>query len=211
MPIQPKYFNYALILASATIAYNLIEGIISVWFGFEDEALTLFGFGLDSFVETISASGILLMTLRLKRNGSESRSQGEMKALKITGWCFYFLAIILLAGAVITLIEGKAPESTLSGVIISIVSILLMWLLIHAKTHVGKKLNSDAILADAQCNKVCLYMSFILLASSGLYLIIPVPWFDPIGALFLIWFCIKEGKEAFDKAKGIACSCQCAH
>ena len=38
-------------LAGFTIAYNLLEGLVSVYFGAQDEALTLFGFGVDSFIE----------------------------------------------------------------------------------------------------------------------------------------------------------------
>jgi len=48
----------AIVLAYITIFYNLAEGIVSVYFGLEDETLSLFGFGLDSFVEVISGVGI---------------------------------------------------------------------------------------------------------------------------------------------------------
>jgi len=68
---EEKWFSYALWLAIGTIIYNLAEGTISVYFGAEDEALTLLGFGLDSFIETISAAGILSMVLRLRKHGSE--------------------------------------------------------------------------------------------------------------------------------------------
>lgn len=174
----------------------------------EDEALTLFGFGLDSFIETISALGIVNMTYRLKNDSSLERSPFEILALKITGWSFYALAFALAAGAVIGLIEQRSPETTLSGIIISSISIFSMWLLIKLKKDVGRKLGSDAIIADANCNLVCMYMSFILLASSLLFEFTGIAYFDILGAAGLIWFSVKEGKEAFEKAAGKECGCE---
>ena len=139
-----RLFTYALWLAIFTVGYNFIEGLVSVYFGLEDEALTLFGFGLDSFIETISALGIVNMTYRLRKDTSQERSSFEIVALKTTGWSFYALSIALAAGAVIGVIENKAPETTFSGIIISSISILSMWLLVKLKkityTDVTEKL-----------------------------------------------------------------------
>lgn len=202
-----KYYSLATALAIITVLYNFIEGLVSIYFGYHDEMLTLFGFGMDSFVETISALGILQMTIRIRRNPSSEKSGFEIQALKITGWCFYVLSIILGIGAVLSLIENRKPETTFAGIIIAFISILSMWLLIYFKKDVGRKLNSDAIIADANCNLVCLYMSFVLLASSLLYELSGYGWFDALGTIGIIWFSTKEGKEAFEKAKGKDCTC----
>ncbi len=202
-----KYFKYAYALAIITVSYNFIEGLVSIFFGYTDETLTLFGFGLDSFVETISAAGIIQMVKRIQRNPASDKSNFEVKALRITGWCFYVLSMILALGAILSLIENKRPETTLAGIIIALVSILSMWLLIYFKKEVGKNLNSDAIIADANCNLVCLYMSFVLLASSLLFEFTGFGWFDALGTIGIIWFSTKEGIEAFEKAKGNDCAC----
>jgi len=209
LSIDTKYFQYALILAILTIGYNLLEGLVSVYFGYQDETLTLFGFGLDSFVETISAIGILNMTINIRKNLTAERGSFEIQALKITGWCFYVLSAILAIGAILSLVENKAPETTFVGVLIGSISIISMWLLIIAKKNVGNKLNSDAMIADANCNLVCLYMSFVLLASSLLFELTGFGWIDSLGTAGIIWFSTKEGKEAFLKAKGN--SCECSH
>ena len=83
-----------------------------------------------------------------------------------------------------------------------------MWALIYLKISIGKKLNSAPIIADAKCNQVCLYMSLVLLLSSGLWYLFKIPYVDILGTLGIIYFAYKEGKEAFAKAKGIAC-CGC--
>lgn len=52
MTTENKLIKTAFILAIITIVYNVIEGLVSIYFGMEDETLALLGFGVDSFVET---------------------------------------------------------------------------------------------------------------------------------------------------------------
>src|SRR5512136_501319 len=85
---ENKYWQYALWLALFTIFYNLFEGLVSVGFGVHDETLTLFGFGIDSFIEVLSGLGILAMVLRIRQNTESPRSQFERTALRITGTSF---------------------------------------------------------------------------------------------------------------------------
>ncbi len=204
---QDKLFQTALILAQITVFYNILEGAISVFFGFEDETLSLLGFGVDSFVEVISGIGIWHMILRMKNNESENPDVFEKTALKITGSVFYVLTIGLLITSGINLIQNHHPITTFWGIVISVVSLVTMWLLIHYKKKVGKELKSDAILSDANCTKVCFYLSAVLLISSLGYELTGIGGLDSIGALIIAWFSFKEGREAFEKAKGKACGC----
>ncbi len=202
-----RYWNFALWLAVFTIGYNLLEGLISVFFGFSDESLTLFGFGVDSFIEVMSGVGILAMVLRIRQNPGTPRSQFEQSALRVTGAAFYLLAAGLAATALYNLIVGHKPETTLPGLIISAVSIAIMWALAAGKRKTGRTLNSQPILSDANCTMVCIYMSVVLLISSLIYELTGFGFVDSIGAVGLIWFSYNEGKEAFEKAAGMECSC----
>ena len=199
--------NIAFRLAIFTISYNLIEGLVSIWFGYKDETLTLFGFGVDSFIEVVSGIGIAVMIGRIRQNPESSKSPFEVKALKITGTAFYLLSVGLLAGIISNLINHQKPETTLWGVVIALVSIAIMVWLMNAKKKIGKQLNSEPILADANCTKVCVYMSVVLLTSSLIYEFTGFVYADVIGAAGLIYFSISEGKEAFEKAKGKECNC----
>ncbi|MDQ6757322.1 MAG: hypothetical protein M3004_10340 [Bacteroidota bacterium] len=83
-----------------------------------------------------------------------------------------------------------------------------MLTLFYGKTTVGKQLNSNAILADASCTKVCIYMSLVLLVVSSLYELIKFPYFDVIGSIGIAYFSYKEGKECFEKANSDKhCAC----
>jgi divalent metal cation (Fe/Co/Zn/Cd) transporter len=203
-------YKWASLLALITIFYNILEGIISVYFGLEDKTIALFGFGLDSFVEVISGIGIWHMVRRLRKNGNENPDRFEKQALQITGSSFYILTAVLLITAAVNLYQGHKPETALWGIIISVVSILTMWALIHYKTKVGRELNSHAILADAACTKVCIQLSLILLLASIGYELTGIGGIDSIGAAGIAWLSLREGREAFHKAAGKACGCQAA-
>ena len=196
-------------LALITIFYNLLEGVVSVWFGAADETFALFGFGLDSFVEVISGIGIWHMTRRQRLSFGAYRDDFERRALRITGGAFYLLAAGLAVTAVLNLAAGHRPETTLWGIFVSTVSILTMWLLIRAKMTVGNALGSSAILADAACTRTCLSLSFILLAASIGYEVTGIAGLDAVGALGIAWFSLREGREAFGKARDLACGCRC--
>lgn len=206
---KSKLIRTALILAIITIAYNIIEGLVSIYYGMEDETLALLGFGVDSFVEVISGIGILHLILRMKYSEVNKRDQFERQALKITGFAFYLLTAGLLLGSILNLINGIKPETTMVGIIISSISIVTMYVLMTFKLKIGKALNSSAIIADANCTKTCFYLSFILLASSLLYELTGVGYIDIAGSLGVAWFAFKEGREAFEKAKSNSLSCCC--
>ncbi|MEI7906327.1 MAG: cation transporter [Bacteroidota bacterium] len=206
-----KLYNFALYLSIFTIVYNIAEGLISTIIGFSDESLTLFGFGVDSFIETISGIGIAAMVIRIANNPASHKSLFEISALKITGWAFYVLSGGLLISSVLSVVSGRQPESTFWGVVISLVSIVAMLGLIYYKKKIGTALDSKAIIADAQCNVVCVYMSVTLLTSSFLYEIFSLPYVDAAGALGLVYFSVKEGKECFEKAESLNGSCSCGN
>ncbi|MBT1075327.1 cation transporter [Geobacter grbiciae] len=205
-----ELYRKAAILALITISYNIIEGIVSVWFGAADETLSLFGFGLDSFVEVISGVGIWHMVRRLRRGEEEKRDSFERRALRITGGAFYLLAAGLVVTAGLSIYSGHRPETTVWGIVVSLVSISFMWLLIRHKMKVGKALNSPAILADAACSRACLLLSVVLLAASAGYELTGIGYLDSLGSLAIAWLAFREGREAFGKADGMACSCSCA-
>lgn len=204
----PVYYRWALALAVFTILYNLAEGIVATAFGYSDETLALFGFGLDSFIEMISGTGIAVMVLRIQQNPESLRTPFENTALRVTGTSFFILAAGLVVSATVSCWLGSRPETTRWGVIISILSVLVMLGLIYGKIKTGKALQSAPLLADANCTKVCIYMSVVLLLSSAVYELTGFAYADALGTFALAGLSLKEGKECFAKAKAnTSCAC----
>jgi divalent metal cation (Fe/Co/Zn/Cd) transporter len=204
---KARLYRMALLLAWITIFYNMAEGLVSISFGMEDETLALFGFGVDSFVEVVSGIGIWHMVRRIRRRPDDDPDPFERTALRITGGAFYLLTGGLVLTAAYNLLSGHRPETTFWGIVVSSISIVTMWLLIRAKVKVGRGLSSDAILADANCTKTCLYLSFVLLAASAGYELTGIGGLDAVGAAAIAVFAFREGREAFEKAEGKGCCC----
>lgn len=194
-------------LSMVTIFYNLLEGIVSTYYGLADDTLALFGFGIDSFVEVLSGIGIAHLVYRMQRGDGTEQDRFEKQALQLTGFSFYLLAVGILASSLLTIYIGEQPQTTLVGIIVAALSIVTMFFLARYKERVGKALHSDPIISDAQCTKTCLYLSVLLLVSSLLYEVFRIPYVDAVGALGIAWFAFREGREAFAKAKGKACEC----
>ena len=208
LPKIQKYYQYALYLSIFTIIANLIEGSVSVYFGYSDETLALFGFGIDSFIEVISAIGITVMVLRLAQNNEGQRSKIENLALRVTAISFYLLTIGLILSVIINLYQQRTPESTQWGIIISLISISVMVVLMKLKIKVGNGLHSAPIIADANCTRACIYMSVVLLASSLLFSLTRIAYLDSIGAIGIAYYSFKEGREAWEKAsRNTDCDC----
>lgn len=214
IPFRPgeereSFYRWANVLALVTIFYNLIEGLVSVLFGYEDGTVALFGFGIDSFVEVISGLGIWHMIRRMKKNGDRNHDTFERTALKVTGTSFYLLGLGLAATAILNLYQGHKPVTTLWGIIVAGISILSMWLLIHYKLKVGRKFNSRPLIADANCTRACMYLSVVLLISSIGYELTGIGMLDSLGAGGIAALSFREGHEAFEKAKdNLFCSCE---
>ena len=140
-----------------------------------------------------------------------NRDKLEITALKITGVSFYLLTFGLTVGGILNIIENRSPETTVVGIIISVISLFTMYFLIKYKMKVGKELDSAAIIADANCTKTCFNLSIVLLVSSALYEIFKINYIDVLGSLVIAYYAFKEGREAFEKAKEekINPSCNC--
>ena len=205
-----QLYRVTALLALITIFYNIAEGVIAIWFGAEDETITLFGFGLDSFVEVISGIGIWHMIRRLGKGEREDRDAFERTALRITAGAFYLLAGGMVLTAVLSVVQDHKPVTTFWGIIISAVSMASMWLLMYYKVKVGTALNSSAILADAACTRTCLQLSLVLLLASVGYALTGIGYLDATGSVIIAFLSFREGREALQKARGLVCSCSCS-
>jgi len=202
-----RLFGRALLLGVFTVGYNVVEGAVSMALGINDDTLALFGFGVDSFIEVLSGIGICVMIIRIRRRPHSDRTQLEVQALRVTGSAFFLLAAGLAAATVMNVLGNRTPDTTFWGAVVALVSIAVMLWLMNAKKRTGRLLQSDAIVADANCTLMCVYMSFVLLVSSLIYELTGFAYADSIGAVGLAILSLSEGRESFLKAAGKECSC----
>ncbi len=175
-------------LAWITVGWNLIEGLVSVGYGAKAESLSLFGFGLDSFVEVGSAAMVLW---RLRHAGATPR---ERTAAKVIGALFLLLGASVAYGAAHRLATREVPESSLPGLVVSLVSLAFMAWLWRSKRQLSVQACSPTLAADAACSLACIQLSGVLLAGSLLFLVAPKLWWaDAAASLVLAALIGREG------------------
>ena len=201
----------AWVLAWITVAYNLVEAALSMRFGAGDDAVGLFGFGVDSLVEV--ASGMVVMG-RLRHGFHAKAQEAERRATLIIAGLFMALALGIGVGALIQLVRGHHPSTTLPGLLISGASILTMGSLYAAKKRVAQALDSASLRSDAACTRACLNLSLVLFLGSGLFLLSPkLAWAEAVAALGLALLIGREGLETWRAARSpdFSGGCGCDH
>lgn len=148
-----------------TIAYNSLEGIVSIAAGLFAGSISLIGFGLDSFIEVTSAASLIW---RFGRDRDEARrAAAERTSLRIVGPCFIGLSAYIAYDSGLALIRGEAPARSIPGILIALASLVAMPLLAKAKRKVASAIASSAMHADARQTDFCTYLSVILLGGTA--------------------------------------------
>ena len=186
--------RWALILLWMGQVWNFIEAIVAFWTAFQVSSIALLAFGLDSLIE-IFAGFVLIW--RFNKEG-EHEEEAEQRALKIVGITFFILAGYILVHSLFILFGWLAqPQESLIGVILVIASAIFMTFLFIAKMRLSKKMGSRALRAEAVESLICDIQDLTLLFGLLLNILFGFWWADPVAALILIPFLLKEGWEAF--------------
>ncbi|MBW3663717.1 MAG: cation transporter [Actinobacteria bacterium] len=178
-------------LAYLTIAWNAVEAVVAIAAGAAAGSLALIGFGIDSTIETMSA---LVVVWRLN-DVSDDR---EERALKLIAVSFFLLAAYITVQSARDLITGSQAETSIPGITITALSLIVMPLLARAKQHVGQRMRSRVVLADAVETWLCTYLSAIVLAGLLLNATVGWWWADPVAALGVAYLALREGREAWE-------------
>ncbi len=195
----------AFYLSVFTVVYNLIEGVVSVVAGTVTGSIALVGFGLDSFVESLSG-GIMIWRFRERGNLShEEEERIEAKAAKLVGYTFFVLGVYVLYESLKKLILREIPEPSLLGIMIAIASLAVMPGLFFMKYRIGKSIGSRSLLADSKQTLVCCYLSIALLLGLGLNYLFGIWWADPAAGIVIVGFLMREGYAILKEGKAGCC------
>src|SRR5262249_31926034 len=125
--IAARWRRIGLMLVGATLAYNILEGVLAIWAGVKASSIALVGFGLDSFIEC-AAAGVLLWRLAIEARGARAdiieRSEGRVH--RFIGGTFFALALYVLIQAGWTLWQQKTVEESFLGIVLAVASLVIM-------------------------------------------------------------------------------------
>lgn len=187
-----EWRRWAIRLEYFTVGWNAVEAGVALTAGWLASSIALQGFGLDSIIETISGAALLW---RFKQRGLEEE-HAETRAARVVGATFFALAAYVGYEAGADLWLHHAPRFSLPGTILACCALLVMPALGMAKRRIARHLQSRALAADAQESLLCACLSAALLLGLALNGAFGWWWADPIAALAMTPFMIREGIEA---------------
>lgn len=203
---RPRSLRRAYLLEAATVAWNILEGVIGVAAGVVSGSVALIGFGIDSFIETASA---LIVGWRihdeLRGRTPERIEQIERRAARLAGLLLLLLALYIAIDSTRRLIGfGRQAEESILGIVLTGISLVIMPILGTAKLRTARALSSASLRADAYETIACAWLSLTTLMGLALNALFGWWWADPVAALILVPLIVREGLEGW-RAEGCGC------
>jgi divalent metal cation (Fe/Co/Zn/Cd) transporter len=181
-----------------------VEAAVAIAAGVTAGSLVLVAFGLDSVIELISAA-VLMWRLSVELcHGHEFSERAERVASRVSGGLLFLLAAYVTAAAVWQLWRGTGEEFSWPGFIVALVAIPAMRYLAQRKIAIAAKIGSRALRADAMEAVTCGWLSLVVVVSLAAQWLFGAWWIDGVGSLGIVWFLVKEGREAWS---GQSCGC----
>jgi len=186
----------ALALVLATMAYNAIEAGVALWSGIVAESIALVGFGLDSVIELVAAAALLWRLAVEARGADPERVESSERAVhRVIGVTFLLLAAYVTVEAGWGLWRREAAAESVVGIVLAVASLVIMPLVAWGKLRAARRLGSRALAAEAKETLACSYLSLTLLLGLGMNAVLGWWWADPVAALAMVPWLVREGLE----------------
>lgn len=186
----------AQLLAGATVAYNLVEGVVAIAAGRSAGSSALVSFGLDSFVEV--ASGLIVLW-QFRHVLPETR---ERRAQQLMAGAFFVLAAYVAVDAARSLLGSHEADVSPVGVGLATLSLLVMPFLSRAQRTTGRALGSGTVVSDSKQTMLCTYLSAVLLVGLLANALLGWWWADPLAGLAIAAVAVREGRDSW---RGVGC------
>ncbi len=199
--------NQAFRLEYMTLAWMTLETAVAIGSGVVAGSLTLTAFGIDSLIELASAC-VLVWRLSVElRHGQVFAESAERTASRIGGALLFALAAYVVASAGWELWTREGAKFSLPGLIISVLAVPVMYFLSRRKLQVASVLDSRALRTDAVESITCGWLALVVVGALVAQLLIGAWWIDPLASLGVVWFVVREGREAWEGEECCEDSC----
>jgi len=199
--MHSRLYRRALSLSYFTVGYNIVEGIVSTFAGVLAGSIALVGFGLDSFVESLSGGVMIWRFRKQEKLSKEEEERIEKIAVRLIAYTFFILGAYVLYESITKLYFHEVSDPSLLEIIIAIASIIVMPALFYMKFQTGKSLGSRSLVADSKETLACAFLSIALLLGLGLNYLYGFWQADPIVGIVIVVFLIREGYETLKEEK----------
>ena len=178
------------VLEGITLGWNVAGIAVLAMAAVAARSVALAGFGLDSLIE-IGASTVVLWEL------SGSGEDRQRRALRLIGGAFLALAAYLVAQSVLILVSGYRPGHSVPGIIWTALTAAAMFALAAGKARTGRALGNPVLITEGRVTLVDGILAVAVLA--GLALNAAAGWWqaDPVAALVIVFYALREAREIF--------------
>ena len=201
---RPALIRRAFRLEYATVAWMMVEAAVAIWAGMRAASVILLAFGIDSLIELASAS-ILIWRLTVElRHGQAFAESAERTASRIAGLLLFALAAYVVTAASWKLWAQTGETFSWPGLVVTLLAMPVMYVLARQKVTVADALGSRAMRADAMESVTCGWLSLVVVLGLVVQGLTDAWWVDSVTSLGIVWFLVKEGREAWS---GEDCCC----
>ncbi len=195
----------ALRISYFSVGYHFIEGFLSILAGMSAGSIALLGFGLDSFVESLSGLIVIWRFLHIGKISKKDEERAEKKALRLIAYSFFLLAVYVFYESFRKLYFHLVAGKSIFGIVIAVVSLIVMPILFYMKRETGKAVKSHSLVADAKQQLACMLLSLSLLVGLGLNYLFGFWEADPLMGMIIVIFLVWEGIATLKEEEACAC------
>lgn len=201
---RPSAVRRARLLNRISLGWNAAEAVVALAAGIAAGSVSLIGFGLDSVVE-VSASAALAWRLS-REDAGECTQPDDRRATRLVAISFAALGAYVAFEATRSLVSGDHADSSVVGIALAAVSLVLMPRLARAKRAVAPALGSRAQEAEANQTALCAMLSGVLLVGLLANAALGWWWADGVAALGIAVLALREARTTW-RAESLADTC----
>jgi divalent metal cation (Fe/Co/Zn/Cd) transporter len=200
-PEWQRWARWARWLAWVSMAAMLTEGAVGLWQGLAVESIALTGWALGSLPEALASAMVVW-----RFSGSRMLSETvERRAQRGVALSFWLTAPYIAAESVHHLLGQRHADTSVIGIVLTAVSLLLMPPLGRAKHILAVRLGSAATAGEGTQNYLCGAQAAAVLIGLAVNAGWPgAGWFDPIIGLGIAAAAIWQGIKSW---RGEDCGC----
>lgn len=146
---------------------------------------------MDSLIEIV-ASGVVVWQL----HGDEGTDR-KRRALRIIAVAFVLLAIYIGVQSAIILIAGTHPRHSTAGIVWLAATVLAMFALAAGKRDTGRRLANAVLLTESRVTIIDGALAAAVLAGVALNAAAGWWWADPLSALVILVYGLREARQAW--------------
>jgi divalent metal cation (Fe/Co/Zn/Cd) transporter len=198
-PAQPEAAAVALLrrgllLEYITLGWNVVGVVVLAIAAVAAGSLALAAFGVDSLIEIV-ASAVVVWQLK-----GEQGSERERRALRIIAVAFVLLAVYIAIQATVSLTSHVHPGHSAVGTAWLAFTVVAMFALAAGKRDTGQRLQNPVLRTEARVTVIdgalaaAILLGVVLNAALGWW------WADPLSALVILVYGLREARHAWAEA-----------